>query len=769
MIKSLLTALFCIVFMTVPVLGSNLKRESKEECCICHVLWFDSLAKGAKTLLESTDSPIVIQGSPGLASSREMCYSCHEGYVADSRNTIIRGNKHQLIGKVPEGLKLPDIFRLTKNNEFYCGTCHGLHDVRAMGEVGKTPFTRMDNDRSQMCIACHPDKMPDKMKAQKFPDHPLMVSAKRLPLQAIRKKGPKFGPENEIICQSCHTPHGKRAMVAPVENSAVCVICHTDNARLFGTKHDLRITMPAGKNLKKQSVSVSGPCGGCHIPHSPSGPILWARDFKQDGSLSQMCLSCHDPKKPEDEIKGTGTYSHPIDVIQISAKNGPVPEAAIPDLLPLFSKNGDRQPGGTVQCSTCHNPHQWDPGMPESRGGKDMDGDASNSFLRMPSAGASRLCLECHRDKYPLLSYDHNLKLTAPGEKNIQGQNVNLSGPCGACHMPHHAAGPKLWARKIDENKAQLPQYCLGCHNENGPARKKTVGKYDHPVDVASRGFHIAVPARVSKKLPLYSQNGKVESGDTIRCFTCHDPHIWMANSMSQPTGSDASEDTSDPAAKNLEGDARNSFLRQPASPDPDLCVVCHEETVFLMGTDHDLFITAPTARNWLGQSVNESGPCGACHAVHKSPNALKLWARALPSIGENQPFMNALCISCHSKGEVAENKIPHVATHPEGMLITNIMRSNDQRKGYTPIFDDKGQEVSVGDLSCSSCHSYYLWDPRIEGKGPYKNVEGDAETSFLRTIIDHTVCSDCHGEEAIWRYTYFHSIQKRKILKLRQ
>ena len=121
------------------------------------------------------------------------------------------------------------------------------------------------------------------------------------------------------------------------------------------------------------------------------------------------------------------------------------------------------------------------------------------------------------------------------------------------------------------------------------------------------------------------------------------------------------------------------------------------------------------------------------------------------------------------SKGAAAENKIPPVATHPAGVLINNVLRLNPERRDYLPIFDRRGKEVTVGDISCLSCHSFYMWDHRLRKQGPMENIDGDATTSFLRTSPQNLVCIDCHGEEAIWRYTYFHSIQKRKLLMRNQ
>jgi hypothetical protein len=141
------------------------------------------------------------------------------------------------------------------------------------------------------------------------------------------------------------------------------------------------------------------------------------------------------------------------------------------------------------------------------------------------------------------------------------------------------------------------------------------------------------------------------------------------------------------------------------------------------------------------------------------------LWGRSFGPVAENQHPMNALCTSCHSEGAAAESKVPPVATHPPGQLISNINSYTGKRKGYIPIFDINSKEVNVGDISCTSCHSFYQWDHRVSKKGENKNIEGDANTSFLRTSSDKTVCIDCHGQEALWRHTYFHSTQKRNQL----
>ena len=160
-------------------------RRADKECLLCHVLWFDAFKTDQKTLIDPGDSSIVIAGSKGLASSEAMCVTCHDGYVVDSRVRVAEGNPHHALKKVPESLKLPEIFRLDRNNEIYCGTCHTLHDFKESAEVGSTPFLRFDNEKSQMCIACHAGKT----EQQGYANHPVLKEAKDIShVQAAKKR-----------------------------------------------------------------------------------------------------------------------------------------------------------------------------------------------------------------------------------------------------------------------------------------------------------------------------------------------------------------------------------------------------------------------------------------------------------------------------------------------------------------------------------------------------------------------------------------------------
>jgi hypothetical protein len=197
-------------------------------------------------------------------------------------------------------------------------------------------------------------------------------------------------------------------------------------------------------------------------------------------------------------------------------------------------------------------------------------------------------------------------------------------------------------------------------------------------------------------------------------------------------------------------------------SPGSRLCVNCHAEQSYVKNTDHDLMTTAPSSRNMIGQTPLESGTCGVCHLTHNSENQLKLWARDFAG-GDGITAM--MCNSCQSKKGSANNKIPPIASHPAGKLITNVGSNMKGTSKYFPLYDRiTGNNVTVGNISCPSCHNAHQWIPGQRSGGEGVKVEGSADNSFLRVRSSDLLCRDCHGPEALYKYLYFHDPGKRAI-----
>jgi len=263
------------------------------------------------------------------------------------------------------------------------------------------------------------------------------------------------------------------------------------------------------------------------------------------------------------------------------------------------------------------------------------------------------------------------------------------------------------------------------------------------------------ISEQVAEELPLYTADGERTLDGKVACTTCHEPHTWDARKSGLLENYEL---------RNMEGDATTSFLREVNSPSPDLCKICHAQAAVVEGTPHDLRETGAKGENLPDEDLQPLGLCKACHLVHNAPNKLKIWARPNGPTLEDQHPMDGLCTSCHSKGNMAEKKIPPVATHPTGRLITNVIELSKDGRSYTPIFGPDGKEIKSGNLSCPSCHNAHQWGIPLEEVATEKRPKNNLTKSsrFLRTMSYNAVCRDCHGPEGFYRYLYFHDPKRR-------
>ena len=455
-----------------------IEMSSKKNCAICHVMWLDDFRTDKETLIEWQPGNVLMKDTQGVVSSEEMCYSCHDGYVMDSRHEVWKDNGHKTFIKPSKKVTIPADLPLSNKDEIYCGTCHSAHgggvDTEGLITTANS-FLRTDNLDSSLCEKCHRKEAAFK----KYNGHPTRTKSSNIPKILFAAGSKRSKSRDLVICQTCHVVHGAKGNKLTVidnKGSALCTACHEKRISLIQTKHDLRVSLPDEKNIREQKPSESGPCGACHLPHNASGKRMWAKPPSPGEPVSQQCLACHGQ---DSDLKGKqiGKFSHPLNVALSSEKS-------TPSRLPLFQEDGTRNPVGRVQCFSCHDVHRWDPDNPLNTGGKNVEGDGSNSFLRISNSTSSTLCLACHQDKKQVMTSDHNLQVTAPDEKNLQELTARASGPCGACHIPHNASGKRLWAKPLPAERDFGTQLCIGCHNKNGAAKAKLTGDNSHPVDV---------------------------------------------------------------------------------------------------------------------------------------------------------------------------------------------------------------------------------------------------------------------------------------------
>lgn len=769
LISTWLLTMLCTVVLQNSVYAAR-DVGSQRECATCHVMWLNAFKqKRIETLVKYDPKPVVKTGKQDSASTEKMCFSCHDGFVLDSRHAWKgKTHSHPVGVKPSKKVRIPKakgktIFPMNEDGKMYCGTCHTAHGVD-WSDKGSPLFMRVQNVESSICLACHLDKGTGPAEG----NHPIFKKLDHLSPK-LKHAGAMVGARNSIICQTCHIAHGARAkkmLVETAEDAKLCGSCHIDKKLVVGTKHDLGIMDPEARNLSGATVADSGTCGACHVPHNGKGPALWARERVTGyDPTAASCLGCHNEKGPANKktLKG---HNHPvgqnIDRLGFTVKgdqwHGNKDLLAIGEKLkplPLYNKQGLRE-GKTeyVGCGSCHDPHRWSANSaakdkkPDPR---DIEGDATNSFLRMADTGKSDLCVNCHVNRRSVILSKHNHQIFDP-ERAKRDDGKTGRGPCETCHQPHNSKQLAMWARDTGPGKGKIEKLCTDCHRKGGIAKDKLPGKHSHPVGVA-------IKAGMKTDLPLF-ENDKHKTANNMDCATCHNLHQWNPADLADKSG----------ASMKVEGDAANSFLRKDAH-DSKLCVSCHKKKNLVLKTEHDLNITAPNTTNSRGQTVKQSGVCGQCHAVHQAKAGMALWARDIGKprgkSRKHSNAMNALCLSCHGKGGMAENKQPISYKHPrEVMLWNQEIRDKFGRKSSVdlPVFDENGQPADMGAIACATCHNPHQWQAGKNKRGPGKNTEGDVRNSFLRA--SHTkniVCAECHGEEAIFRYKYFHGKSAHK------
>ena len=424
-----------------------LQEDTSKKCAICHYQWVPAF------YLEHRDTPIARADEKWLATfSWEMCISCHDSSVRDSRSKICNDPGHQA-GRVPsKRITIPPEFPLDEKGALKCTTCHTPHAVTEGSESMVEYFLRAPNENSSFCRMCHTQKLGGLPRG----NHPLDVSA-QVETGVITRAGGKFGQSvpNQIICETCHTAHGgvnEKFLVLPVEDvgslSILCEVCHTKNAvrpgKTLGKVPTHPVDVMPGRIVEIPKVWTNGEkvvvgkrgelvCRTCHKPHNADREFLIA----MPEGRGELCLECHrrevfvaervynlwEPASlqqnnfSEQEAEGLGCYSchrihENIDLFRTLDRQRLTgdPVFSLPhfglhpgtcfatafdpksgggaDGILLFSQEGGRSEQGTIVCATCHVMSRAEQGTVKE------EKDSVKDFIRQDIA--ETFCKTCH-------------------------------------------------------------------------------------------------------------------------------------------------------------------------------------------------------------------------------------------------------------------------------------------------------------------------------------------------------------------------------------
>lgn len=450
-------------------------------------------------------------------------------------------------------------------------------------------------------------------------------------------------------------------------------------------------------------------CVTCHLGWSeeyelPQGKI---DPVPPEGSKA-MCVSCHHGAVIDSRLSlGSGAqhpdYYHPLkdEYFSDDERDEPLAES-----FPLLK-------GDMPYCGSCHTPHRFgdeETGLTHGR---------HNLWMREPGQD-SEICRGCHESLYAEGEEEarekgiHPLSMDLDEAVEIRGRRVERLN----CHSCHQAHGGEQESALLVEDVGRLCAACHERHNADGleQARRKGV----HPLNVELDEAVTLAEREITR----------------IDCLSCHAVHHGIENTPSL-------------IVDHSEG---------------QLCEACHEASVKVMDTDHDLRGSASDSRNLLDQSPSVAGLCGSCHSMHRGTGELPYLGvgDALPKGAESSHLArDRFCLGCHRDQGVGEKRVVKDFSHPYKDLV---MRSDRESM---PLMDADEKTQSLGQIGCITCHDPHVWSPRDTASG-YKqpdSTDKDATVlhSFLRKEkLQDSFCVDCHGLETRIKYKYYHDDRAR-------
>lgn len=769
------TFLLLVSVIVQAIHGAEPMANSSRECAICHIRWVDTLVRNG-----SVGGPMdaVLERQAG---SGDMCLSCHDGSVVDSRFKVW-STRHHTTDSVPSAaVKIPtDKFPLDEKGRMTCATCHTAHAVPDSSDLKTVIFLREPNIDSSLCLNCHPEH------AQKNDfQHPLGHADSPVP-QAILDAGGKTSEDGHMVfCQTCHEPHGARnAWMLVLPPAKLCITCHTDKspeteppagAPVHRIGHTYSGFEPPVTLLNERATFGSNgelDCLSCHRLHDASGarPLLIRKN--EDSSL---CLECHKQQAAVIESRHDLRISSPEAVNASGLKpseSGPcgschrihgwardVPETNRPHSSGCMECHQTGGPGslnrlyvdahtvgatlsegmtttlpldsvtGEIGCLTCHDPHNPSSSEITNEAGiaqKETDSEvpAPRSFLRYEG---SNLCAHCH-DKVGSSEYAPHEPMDLAPEVRRELAIHSSIGPCRVCHTTHNAKGPHLWSHIPSTDSGNpIADLCGACHEDElgvqGSIHDPNTSEWAQKLGFTSRGSCVDChPVHGSgKQYSIWATLGYQDAPAEL-CEACH-----------RKDGPGKVMETAH-IGRIVESNIENL----PLSNDRRImCTTCHDihlktqgskllrlPLIDLCGTCHEDKLGMqdskhdPGVSDWAKElGFVSKGPCIDCHPIHGPPRQGGIWESI-----ENADTSAQLCERCHHEGAPGKAvETPHMEktiAEDSKILPENLVVSDNGR------------------IMCTTCHDIH------------QKPQGSKLLRLPRE--DSSLCLGCHSEFSV-------------------
>ena len=619
------------------------------------------------------------------------------------------------------------------------------------------------------CLACHRTVGPAMAGLDVQHGHPQNVPLNADQRHAIADLGTIVGPDDTLICMSCHVlggDDGNTFMLADtVTGGRLCEHCHPGHyAR--GTPHDLQISAPEERNRLGLTTAEGGPCSACHLAHR------YARDFQTsekdpDGRCitcheihgaaeaharttmdhpESRCLECHDPH----DMTHGDFLKQPVDELCINCHQGYAdgPVAGMHSVGPMdfdiprklidagaWTPEGSRQ----LTCSVCHAAHT-----------------SEDKPLLVMSADTNDLCLSCHPEQERSATtggatpHHGESPLLSPAQRAVVaswGSRVGSDGQllCLSCHRVHKSDAPLA----LLNFAPRYGEVCSACH----PHHEGVVGsshdlRIDHPGERNIAGL-TALETGACGTCHLahrYAREPVSTAGDpTGQCITCH---VEGACAQEKAFADVEHPQTACTNCHNPHDRRTDKFL---ARSEPDLCLDCHTNEATLVGGPHDHSVAA--AADWPDNGAPDRSVCLSCHAPHSGQRADLNREPAVAS-AENP---DADCLACHADADwsvptaiaaihprdippdqtlVDPTLVPHDAS---GAARMTCRTCHDPHGGAEPVHLSRVSPNEPTETLCLNCH--------VEKQ--YIRHTGHSSASLVRFGFDVDSCRPCHAMHA--------------------